>query len=415
MTMKKPLVVILAGGVGTRFEPLATNKTLIPFLGQPLLQHLLEMIEDAGFEEVLIATNSENETWLKQYTTTKMVIQTRLQEKPLGMADAMLKLEEAIGDLPILVMNAADIIDPSFFDTLLKEAQKSYAYITGMKVRSHFIGGYLKVDGDRVMEIVERPAKGSEPSDMVNLVFHYFSQPTDFFQYLKTTEAKGDDHYERALSAMMKEKQVICIPYDGSWQKLKFSHYVLDMMNLFFKQLFLGSSKSFFAKSAQVSKNAVIEGPVYVDEGAEIQDFAVVKGPAYIGRNVVVGSHSLVRQSMIEENSVIGFGSEVARSYIGPRCMLHHNFIGDSILEADVNPSYGTCTANLRLDNGFVKVKLPGKVVETQRTKLGTIIAKGAFLGINCSIMPGVTIGKNARVFPHKVITQAVEADKTLK
>ncbi len=413
--MKKPVVVILAGGVGTRFQPLATNKTLIPFLGQPLLQHLLEMIEDAGFDEVLMAVNRENEIWIRRYTDTKLVIHTKLQEEPLGMGDAMLKLETEIENRPILVMNAVDIIEPDFFETLLKKSQDSYAYITGMKVSGHFIGGYLKVDGNKVNEIIEKPEKGKEPSNLVNLVFHYFSEPTIFFEYLHKSEGNGDDHYERALSALMKDKDVSFVTYEGGWQKLKFSHYVLDMMNLLFKQLFEGNAKTFVAKTAKVSKNAVLEGPLYIDDGAEIQDFAVVKGPAYIGRNVIVGNHSLVRQSMIEEDSVIGFGSEVARSYIGPRCHLHHNFIGDSILEADVNPSYGTCTANLRLDNGYVKVKLPGKLVETTRTKLGAIMAKGAFLGVNCSTMPGVTIGANAKVYPGKVVTEAVEANSTLK
>lgn len=409
--MKKPIVVILAGGIGKRFEPLTVNKTLLPFLGKPVLQHLLEMVEDAGFRHALISTNYENEQWFETYLPSKLTIETKLQNKPLGMGDAILNLEQEIGNQPILVINAVDFIDPQFFVTLLNEAQKHYAYITGMRVHSHFPGGYLKLDGENVIDIIEKPTKGSEPSNLVNLVFHYFSQPQDFMLALKKTQSNTDDHYEQALSLLMKEKTVSCIPYNGYWQKLKFSHNVLDLMVLFLKH----KIKPFKAHSAIVSKNAVIEGDVYIDDGAKIEDFAVIKGPAYIGKNVVIGNHTLIRQSIIEEKTIIGFGSEIARSYIGPRCMLHHNFIGDSVLESDINPSYGTTTANLRIDGKAIPMKLPNTNVETIKTKLGSIIAKGVFSGINCSFMPGITIGKNARIYPGSIVFDAIGENETFK
>lgn len=405
--MKKPLVVILAGGVGKRFEPLSINKTLMPFMGKPILQHLLEMLEDAGFRETLITTNHENEKWFENYQPSSITIQTKLQDEPLGMGDAILNLEKEIGNNPILVINAVDVIDASFFKILLQEAPKHYAYVTGMRVHSHFAGGYLKLDGDRVTSIIEKPAKGQEPSDLVNLVFHYFSKPEEFILRLKQTKTDADDHYEQALALLMKEKNVGCIQYNGFWQKLKFSHYVLDMMELFMSH----KLKKYTAPTAYISPNAVIEGQVFIDDGAKIEDFAIVKGPAYIGKKAIVGNHSLVRQSMIEEGAVIGFGSEVARSYIGPRCMLHHNFIGDSILESDINPSYGTCTANMRLDGNPVSVKLPDKKIETNRTKLGVIMAKGVFSGVNCSFMPGVTVGENAKIMPGTVVFDAVKKE----
>lgn len=409
--MKKPLVVILAGGIGKRFAPLTINKTLIPFFGKPLLQHMLEMIEEAGFRHAIIATNFENEEWFGTYQPSKLTIETKLQNEPLGMGDALLNLEREIDNRPILVMNAVDFIDPLFFKTLLDEAYNHYAYITGMRVHSHFPGGYLKLQGEQVIEIVEKPAKGTEPSNMVNLVFHYFSQPQDFMLLLKKTKTDADDHYERALSELMKVKTVGCIPYNGYWQKLKFSHNVLDMMELFLKH----KIRSYKAHSAYVSKHAIIEGDVYLDDNCRIEDFAIVKGPAYIGRGAVVGNQSLVRQSIIEEKTIIGFGSEIARSYIGPNCMLHHNFIGDSVFESNINPSYGTTTANLRIDGKEISLKLPDVQIETTRTKLGTIAAKGVFSGINCSFMPGVTLGENARIFPGSIVFDAVEAEEVLK
>ncbi len=407
--MKKPLVVILAGGIGKSFQPLHTNKTIIPFFGKPVLQHMIEMVEQSGFHECLVVTNSENEAWLASYQPFNITIQTKIQDKPLGMGDALLQVEREIDGRPILVMNAVDFIEPTFFKKLYQSTFDTYAFVTGMKVHQHMPAGYLKIENGNVKAIVEKPEPGQEPSSFINLVFHYFSEPQHFLHILKSMPEEGDDQYEKALSKLMQENDVKVVLYENYWQKLKYSHNVLDVMELFLKH----KIKKHRSPSAYVSPNAVIQGDVYIDDHAHIDDFAVIKGPAYIGKYAKVGNHALVRQSIVENEAVIGFGSEVARSYVGPRCMLHHNFIGDSILERDVNPSWGTTTANLRLDGRNVLMKLPeGKTQDTGRSKFGAILAKGAFLGINCSLMPGSTVGAHAKVKPGAVVNEAIPSEK---
>jgi bifunctional UDP-N-acetylglucosamine pyrophosphorylase/glucosamine-1-phosphate N-acetyltransferase len=108
---------------------------------------------------------------------------------------------------------------------------------------------------------------------------------------------------------------------------------------------------------------------------------------------------------MVEEGSTVGFGSEVARSYVGPGCNLHHTFVGDSVLEGKVNMSWGTVTANLRLDGKTIRISLPnGTVFDTLRNKLGACIATNAFLGVGVSTMPGTIIGPNANIAPHTIV-----------
>ena len=408
--MKKPLVIILAGGIGKNFQPLTINKTLVPILGKPLLQHIIEIVEQNGFSNAMIVTNPENEKWLETYQPFNITLQTH-QVVARGMGPAILDIEREIGDQPILIINAVDLIDPAFFKQIYRATLDSFAFVTGMKVTEHFNGGYLKIDGKKALEVVEKPEKGQEPSDLVNLVFHYFSDPQSFLNELKSVSQNEDDMYEKALSQYMKHHQVDVLPYQGYWQKLKYSYNLLDMMDLFLRY----HVKSHVARSAFVSKHAVIEGNVFIDEDAHVDSFAVIKGPAYIGRGAKVGNHAIVRQSVVEESAIVGFGSEVARSYIGPRCMLHQNFIGDSILEEGVNPSWGTTTGNLRLDGKTVSLKLPEKTIPTEKTKLGAVIARGAFFGINCSIMPGITVGSYANIYPNTVLFKPVADREVVK
>jgi len=408
--MKEVTAVILAGGVGKRFAPLTINKTLLPMFGKPLLQHALEFLQKVGFKKVIIAGNQENLDWISQYKH-HVKIQTQLQEEPLGMGDAMLALKDLIGDQQILVMNALDLVDASLFKNLQAIIPSAESVVTGIKVKKYFLGGYLQVKDGRVVSIVEKPGEGNEPSDLVNLVFHYFRHPQQFISMLEKTKTDQDDQYEKALAQFMQQEVVKHVEYNGYWQPLKHSNMVLDYM----ESMFAHRLEKYIAPSAMIAPSAVIEGNVYIDDNAIIQENAVIKGPVYIGKSATVGTGSLVRSSCVESGAVIGFGSEVARSYIGPKCMLHHNFIGDSILESDVNPSYGTCTANWRFDNKYVDVKLPSGKLTTGREKFGAIIAKKAFLGINCSIMPGVTIGEGAIIYPGQVVHASVAAHSVIK
>jgi UDP-N-acetylglucosamine diphosphorylase / glucose-1-phosphate thymidylyltransferase / UDP-N-acetylgalactosamine diphosphorylase / glucosamine-1-phosphate N-acetyltransferase / galactosamine-1-phosphate N-acetyltransferase len=409
MSQSTPLFVILAGGQGKRFAPLVTNKTIFPFMDKPLLLHQLEQLQRVGVKKVLIATNSANDDYLKKLKIENLTIQTKRQTKPLGMADAVLHLAEEIGEQSIVVMNAVDVVSDELFKTLLQKIKtnKIDGLVTGIKVSEYFPGGYLQLEDSRVTGVIEKPTPGEEPSDLVNLVFHYFRQPQDFFKLLKKAATDADDAYEQALTELMGQQHFGFVSYDGYWHKLKYPHYVIDVMEVFLTHYL----KTEIDPSAQISDQAVIEGQVFIAENVKVEAGAVIKGPAYIGPNTIVGNHALVRQSIIERDVIIGFGSEVARSYIGPGCALHHNFIGDSILEAEVNPSFGTVTTNWRLDRQTIKLKTPQGKIETNKDKLGTIFAKGVFCGVNCSFMPGVSVGANTKIYPHSVIYQALPAN----
>ena len=97
------------------------------------------------------------------------------------------------------------------------------------------------------------------------------------------------------------------------------------------------------------------------------------------------------------------------RSYIGPKSWFHSNYVGDSVVEGESNMGSGARLANWRFDGKSVGLKLKDKVIDSGKTKLGAIMAKGVKLGINASIMPGVTLGEKAIVGSGLVVNRAVE------
>ena len=415
--MTELTAVVLAGGVGTRFVPFVTDKTLFPFLGKPLLQRTLEMLAWNDITRVIIATNSVNHTWLQTNLThqfPQLEITLHRQSKPKGMGDALLALKDVLPDKDILVLNAGDMVSQHLLTGLLRQLKGSYATVTGMVTPTYQPLGYFALEGNQVVGIEEKPGPRNMPSNVANLVFHYFSDPGQFVSLLSqaSRSSQDDDIYEQALARLMRLHPVELYRYTGPWQKLKFGYHVLDMTEFLLRQM---PDKMLIDASAVIAPSAIIHGPVIIGPRARVLDLAVIQGPAYIGEDSVVGNHALVRNSVIENNSVVGYGSEIVRSYVGPECDLHHVYLGDSVLERGIHFGFNAHTTNLRFDRGQIDIRLPNSQLATNKTKLGALIAKGAEVGANASIMPGITIGANSLVYPGCQVFQSVPDDHILK
>ena len=48
--------VVMAGGEGTRLRPLTSNqpKPMVPIVGKPCMEHILELLKRHGFEDVIV-------------------------------------------------------------------------------------------------------------------------------------------------------------------------------------------------------------------------------------------------------------------------------------------------------------------------------------------------------------------------
>lgn len=408
---QKPTVLLLAGGVGKRFAPLTINKTLLPIFGQPLLTHAFEQLERVGLTQVTVVTNSFNHQFLQSYKTSLHLTLVE-QNKPKGMADAVLTAKDQIGG-PVLVCNPNDFVADSLLIELLEKIRQNpdKPWVVGKQMDTYFNGGYLRLKNDCVKDMLEKPGEGKQPSDLVKLVFDYFPQFEKFTKLVDQTQSDVDDVYERALAKIMQTQPVGFVAYNDYWQAVKRPDMVLDLVQV----LLENRLEAGVSETAEIDPAASIQGKVKIEAGAKVMAGACIVGPAYIGKNVVIGQSTLVRESVIEDSAVIGFGSEVARSYIGPGCKLHHNFVGDSLLESNVNPSFGTVFANWRIDNGEILVDYPSGKVKTGKTKLGSIVATNVFCGVNCAIMPGTIIGANTTLYPQCRVKGLIEANSLIK
>jgi bifunctional UDP-N-acetylglucosamine pyrophosphorylase/glucosamine-1-phosphate N-acetyltransferase len=395
--------IMIAAGKSSRMNPLS-DKNLLNFMGKPLILHLLENLKKGGLGEFIIVANEFNKEEIsrelqKHNFPATITIQPNLDD---GMAGAVLAGLELIKENEkILIHNAQDFVDSDIYSQILENSRDFDGAILAKKVDTYFPGGYLEVDeNNKILSIIEKPGEGNEPSDLVNIVAHFFKNSRDLHLALLLVKSAKDDVYEVALQSLFSTKNFLAIEYSGEWQAIKFPHHVLDMM----EHLLSKQEGNCIANSAKISPTAVLNGEgIYIEEGVIIFDHACISGPCFIGKNSVVGNNALVRESIIGEGCEIGFCSEIARSFLSNNVSAHHSYIGDSVIGSNVNFGAFSVTTNLRLDHKNIKIKVKEDLIDTGKEKFGCIVGEGSQIGSGAKILPGRTLKKGTHLSPNEV------------
>lgn len=399
------IALVLAAGRSKRMKPIQ-DKGFLNFLGRPLVKWQVDMLWNCGFKKVVLVGGAHNLEALHNLDNDMPMEIDVVEQKNLdeGMKGAVLAAEELIKDEPVFIFSGNDVVDEEAFEIVLKAVKSNKTadgFMLAKKVDDYFPGGYLELDEDGfVTNIVEKPEPGKEPSDLINLVVHYFKNPKILIKNLKKAESDKDDLYEKAICSMIDEgAKIKALSYEGYWQAIKYPWHIQEI----FRHLF-GTSKAKISDSAQISDKAVIEGSVVIDDDVRVLDGAFIKGPCYIGKGTIVATNSLVREANIGAGCVIGFSTEVARSYLGDNVWTHSNYIGDSVIGNDVSFGAGAVVGNLRLDEGIVLVG----GISTGTNKFGIITGDHIRVGVNSCFMPGVKVGSESFIGAGIVVAQDI-------
>ena len=406
--MSQPVVLILAGGVSSRFWPLH-DKLLLPFGPRSLLERHLNSLSQLGCDRMVIVTRPDAVDEVSAIVAgTPGQIRVAVQPEPGGMADAVLCARpalEAFGEGAVYITQAHDVVEQRLHAEMLDRWSRGGAagLISAVRVKDYFPGGYLTLEGDRVTSVIEKPGAGREPSDLLNLVAHLHGSWLALQQTLSYESAHGsdDDAYERALTSLTQTSHYEAHVYQGRWQGLKYSWHVLDVVDMLLALWTRGEE----APGAGYEQR---EDGVFMAPDVRVFPGAHIVGPALVGPGCVIGHNALVRGSILGSGSVVGFGCEVARSFLAGGVELHHNYIGDSVLDHDSSLGYGATTANYRIDGRTVPSMIGDERVDSGREKLGLMLGAGTKIGVNTSTMPGVKIGANALIGPGLRITRDV-------
>ncbi|MCG2690111.1 UTP--glucose-1-phosphate uridylyltransferase [Candidatus Parcubacteria bacterium] len=250
-------VIIPAAGLGTRFLPLTktTAKENLPLVDRPLLSYVVKEAKLSGIEDIVFVVNREKIKLLdyfKPSLTLEKVLternqkeqlellsneqsfyeglsfQTCLQNIPKGDGDAVLKAKKLIGKEDFAVAFPDDIFygEAPALEQLLKVFETSQKPVIGLKkVDKDKLSSYGVVKVEKIAnklyqikEIVEKPEKGQEPSDLAICGRYVFSN--EFLGYLQ--KSKPTKKCEVILANGIKEmlndgKMIYGAEIEGQW------------------------------------------------------------------------------------------------------------------------------------------------------------------------------------------------------
>lgn len=388
--------VILAAGASSRFQPYSQipHKSYFSIAGKKIIEHTLLELKKSGVEEAIVVIGDEKNK-LGQEESLGIKIKYAFQREPLGAGEALLSIKELIhGDFYLIYPYH---INFSKFSKGLTNAKKEKDDMVLLLKEEGNVSQYgvAKVQGDKVLEIVEKPQSDSGKLRIVGM----YLIPEKFLDTLADVPV---EHYslEKAISIYARKGNVTFSKTSEDTFSLKYP------WNLFvFSKALLGTQKKYISEKASIASSTVILGNVVIEEGAKILDRATIKGPCFIGKNVVIGDNALIREYCdIEADCVIGAYAEVKNSIIQEGTKMHSGFLGDSIVGRNARLAAYFSIANKRLDRSSIQVN----GVDTGLTSLGGIIGDNVSFGVRASIMPGIIIGNNCVIGPGTAVTKNI-------
>ncbi|WAE60376.1 nucleotidyltransferase family protein [Stutzerimonas sp. R40042] len=156
-------VFLMAGGFGTRLQPLTHNcpKPLLKVGEKPILELILENFINAGFHRFFISTHYMPEMIREHFgdgSQWGVSIRYIHEEEPLGTGGALGLLPHDEIDQPLFMMNG-DLLTTLNFQNLL-EFHQDHSGVATMCVREyeHCVPyGVIQSEGHRICSMVEKP------------------------------------------------------------------------------------------------------------------------------------------------------------------------------------------------------------------------------------------------------------------
>jgi len=241
--------IIPAAGLGTRFLPAtkAQPKEMLPVVGKPVIQYVVEEAVAAGVEDILLITGRgkraiedhfdrslELEDLLERSGNTDKLRQVRAiselaevfyvrQKRPRGLGHAVLCGAAHTGDEPFFVL-LGDVLVPSN-DCLprLREVHEKYgaSVIAVTPVEQQYVSRYGVIAGHEVepgvwklQDLVEKPPVNEAPSNLA-IFGRYLLTPAIMEILPKIEPGRGDEiQLTDALRELLRSEDIYAVTMD---------------------------------------------------------------------------------------------------------------------------------------------------------------------------------------------------------
>ncbi len=311
--------VVLVGGFGTRLQPLTlgTPKQMLPIVGRPMIEHVVEYLYGHGVTEVILSLGFAPDAFQSAYPDghcSGVPIHYAIEPEPLDTAGAVrFAAESANIDETFLVLNG-DVLTDLDLKKLVSfhEETEAEASIHLIPVEDPSRYGVVPTDENgRVLGFIEKPTQGESPTNWIN-AGTYVLEPS----ILKEIELGRRVSIERELfPSLAAESKLYAFHSENYWidtgTPITYLQAQLDLLEGGIR----GSLNSGIDASAVIEgvvENSVIGAEVLVGKGAVVRESILLAG-------------AKVNEGAFVSNSIVGFDSRIgARSEVVGLTVIGH-------------------------------------------------------------------------------------------
>jgi mannose-1-phosphate guanylyltransferase/phosphomannomutase len=370
--------VVMAGGEGTRLRPLTSNqpKPMVPIVGKPCMEHIVELLRRHGFEDVIVTVAFMPQAIRGYFGAGEsygLSIRYSVEESPAGTAGSVKLAEEAL-DETFLVISGDALCDIDLADLLRFHRERGGVATLGLKsVANPLEFGIVVTDeGGRIERFLEKPSWGQVFTDTINTGI-YVLEP----EVLRRIPTDRPYDFSKELFPLLLEmgKPLYGYVAEGYWQ---------DIGNLDqYRQA------NFDALDERVKLEVPgirLRGNVWVGEGVDLADLESVEGPAFIGNYCRVGPRaSIGPYSVLMQSVTLGGHARMARSVVDSS-----TYLGRSVV---------------------VEGAIVGKSCDI---RAHARLHEGVAVGDNCTIGPQSVVMPGVRIYPFKEVESGAVVDRHL-
>ncbi|QOY54846.1 NTP transferase domain-containing protein [Candidatus Sulfurimonas marisnigri] len=373
--------VVMAGGFGTRIQPLANSrpKPMLPIVNRPMMEHTMMTLKNLGIEEFIILLYFKPEIiqdYFKDGSDFGIKITYVIPDDDYGTAGAVKLAQEYIGDDNFIIISGDLVTDfdmQGFFD--FHENKKSKLSIGLTSVENPLQFGVVIANEENVIEkFLEKPSWGEVFSDTINTGI-YIIEP-EILSYIP--KGKNFDFGKDLFPLIMKEEiQLMGYNFEGYWRDVGNPESYRDVYSDI-----LGNRVNFPIPG---NKELYTSGVLYSDKPYKLDKSIEIMGNVVLGKNVTIEKGVKLNNAVIGDNVKIGSDSSIFNS------VLWENIVVEK---------------NVRLNNSVI---CNDNVINKHvNVKAGLILAEGCEIGELTTFEQDVTIWPDKKIEPASIVSNNV-------
>jgi NDP-sugar pyrophosphorylase family protein len=221
--------VILAAGRGARMGHMTEEipKPMLPIRGRPMLEHIIERLDEAGIRDALIVIGYHGDK-IEQHFRSIPAAAPGVQlsftpQNPVnGTGSGALCARNFAGSDPFLLLYGDILCEPVEYTraaAILLANAKTTAVVAVKAVDDPWQGAAVYEHRGRITRILEKPPRGTSTTRWNSAGFYVFRPLV--FEYLAKLEPSSRGEYEltSALEAMLRDGHDLRVsPIEGSWR-----------------------------------------------------------------------------------------------------------------------------------------------------------------------------------------------------